>query len=51
MMIERERPDECLMCDSTQFEVLGYLGQNMWVRCRMCGLDIAFPADTFEKDD
>lgn len=27
------------MCDSQEFVVLGELGNNLWVRCRYCGMD------------
>ncbi len=30
---------KCLMCDSQEFVLLGELGNNMWVRCRYCGMD------------
>ena len=39
-------PAYCPMCDSTDAQILGQLGNRIHLRCRGCGIDWSFRQDT-----
>ena len=44
----------CHACDSQTFSLLGYIGDNTYLRCRCCGMDYITSTallDNSEDDD
>ena len=47
---------QCPFCESVEFKELGSLGENIFLRCIACGMDIRKPAseirdEEFDPDD
>ncbi len=41
--------DACEMCDSTDFQLLGVLGNTAHLRCRCCGWNQTAPVEELEE--